>query len=73
MNEITENAKVTVDGVDFDMKNLSENAKIQIANIKFSDEQILQFQNEWAISNTARTGYIRAFKAEFSRVAEVDG
>jgi hypothetical protein len=73
MNEITENAKITIDGVVYPMENLSDNAKFQITNIKFSDEQILQLQNEWAISNTARTGYIRAFKAEFSRVAEVDG
>ena len=46
---------------------LSGSAKLQIANIQFSDEKISQLQNELAISNTARNGYLRALNKELSK------
>ena len=64
MTDIAEKTKLTFDGVEYAEDDLSEAAKAQIANIKFSDELILQLQNEIAVSNTARNGYLRAFKAE---------
>ena len=73
MNDITENAKITIDGVEYAMEKLSDNAKSQIANINFSDERILQLQNELAISTTANTGYLRALKAELSQMREAGG
>jgi hypothetical protein len=68
MSDMTENAKITIDGVDYAIDKLSDNAKSQIANIQFSDKQILQLQNEWAISNTARVGYLRAFQKEWPQI-----
>ena len=73
MNDITENAKITIEGVEYSMENLSDNAKSQIVSINFSDERILQLQNEVAISNTARTGYLRALKADLSQIQELGG
>ena len=73
MGDITEDAKIKVDGMDYFLEDLSDDAKLQIANIQFSDQQILQLQNELAISNTARTGYLRALKAELLQVEETDG
>ena len=64
MNNIPEKQSVTVDGVDYPFENLSDVAKSNIISIQFSDEQILQLQNELAISNTARNGYIRALTNE---------
>lgn len=64
MNSVPEKRAVTLDGVDYHSENLSDVAKSQIKNIQFSDEQILQLQNELAISNTARKGYIRALTSE---------
>ena len=64
MNSVPE--KFTIDGVDYPFENVSEVAKSQIKNIQFSDEQISQLQNELAISNTARNGYIRALTNELS-------
>ena len=66
MESVPEKRAVTVDGVDYPFENLSDVTKSQIKNIQFSDEQILQLQNELAISNTARNGYIRALKNEQS-------
>ena len=66
MNSVPEKRTVTVDGVDYTFENLYDVAKSQIINIQFSDEQISQLQNELAISNTARNGYIRALKNELS-------
>ena len=64
---MTENAKeplIKIDDVNYDMDDLSDNAKAQIRAIQFSDRQILHLQNELAISNTARNGYLRAIKSE---------
>lgn len=66
----TKKSKITIDGVDYAIENMSASAKSQIANIQFSDEQILQLQNEWAISNTARSGYLSALKSELAKVQD---
>jgi hypothetical protein len=62
------NEKVQIDNVEHLVEDLSESAKTQLINIQFADEIILQKQNEWAISNTARNGYLNALKAELLKV-----
>lgn len=59
--------KVTVDGVDYNLDDLSENAKAQLANIQFVDAHLQRLNNELAVSDTARIGYTAALKAEVSR------
>ena len=71
MNENIKDKKLTIDGVDYFMDDLSDVAKSQIANIQFSDQQILQRQNELAISNTARVGYLKELKVELEQVGKV--
>ena len=66
MKNVSEKGSVTVDGVDYLFENLSDFAKSQIKNIQFSDEQISQLQNELAVSNTARNGYISVLTNELS-------
>ena len=66
MNSVSEKPAITIDGVEYPLEKLSDVAKSQVKNIQFSDEQILQLQNELAISNTARNGYIRALTNELS-------
>ena len=60
--------KITIDGNDYLLSNLSENAKSQVANIQFVDAQLQQLNNEWAVSDTARIGYTNALKNEFEKV-----
>lgn len=62
MNKVSGQNTVHIEGVDYLIDNLSEGAKLQIDNIIFSDEKIRQLQNELAISNTARAGYLKMLK-----------
>jgi hypothetical protein len=63
---------ITVDGVDYALDSLSDNAKAQLANIQFVDGQIQQLNNEWAVSDTARIGYTNALKNELAKTAKAD-
>ena len=60
----TEGAKVTFDGVEYSLANLSETARAQIQNLAFCDERIQQLSNGWAVADTARIGYSNALKRE---------
>ena len=53
---------ITVDGVEYNINEMSDAAKAQLSNIQFVDHQVRQLQNEWAISDTARLGYQAALK-----------
>lgn len=55
---------ITINEISYSPSDLSENAKAQIVNIQFCDEQMQQLQNEWAIADTARIGYVNALKKE---------
>lgn len=60
--------KVTIDEVEYNLSDLSDNAKAQLASIQFIDAQIQQLSNEWAVADTARLGYTNALKAELSKI-----
>ena len=60
--------KITIDEVEYNLNDLSDNAKAQLANIQFVDSQIQQLNNEWAVADTARMGYTNALKAELAEV-----
>ena len=62
--------KITIDGVEYNLSDLSDNAKLQLANIQFVDAQIQQLNNEWAVADTARMGYTNALKAELAKIGE---
>ena len=58
--------KITIDEVEYNLSDLSDNAKAQLANIRFVDAQIQQFNNELAVADTARIGYLDALKQEIN-------
>ena len=60
--------KITIDGQEFDLTNMSEEAKAQLNNLQFVNEQILQRNNELQIAQTARIGYSRALKREVEKI-----
>ncbi len=64
MAQINDKSKITIDEVDYNVSELSNEAKTHIARIQFTSAQILQLENELAISSTARNGYLRLLKAE---------
>ena len=59
---------VNIDGTDYNLSDLSDNAKAQLVNIQFVDAQIQQLNNEWAVADTARIGYTNALKAELAKI-----
>ena len=61
---------ITIDGVEYKLDELSDNAKAQIANIQFVDTQLQQLNNEWAVADTARIGYTNALKADLLKVKD---
>ena len=70
MSEDGQSAKITIDGTEYSLDNLSDAAKAQLANIQFVDAQIQQLNNEWAVADTARNGYTRALKAELAKSSD---
>ena len=56
--------KITVDDVDYNTEDLTDNGKAQLASLQFLEVQMRKLQNEWAISDTARLGYQAALKGE---------
>ncbi len=60
--------KVTIDGTEYLLNELSENATAQITNLQFVDAQLQQLSNELAIADTARIGYTTALKSELKKI-----
>ena len=58
---------ITVDGKDFDAASLSAQAKAQLDNLQFVNEQILQKNNELQIADSARIVHISVLKEELNR------
>jgi hypothetical protein len=67
MVDATEEQKISIDGIEYLLSDLSNEAKTQLKNIQFVDAQLLQLNNEWAVADTARIGYTNALKQEISR------
>ena len=64
MTNKTVDEKVTIDGKEYSLGQLTENARVQIANIQFVDAQLQQLNNEWAVADTARFAYSKALREE---------
>ena len=60
--------KITIDNMEYDLANASDEAKAQIANLQFVNEQLLQRNNELQIAETAKIGYSRALKRELEKI-----
>ena len=53
---------VTIDGVEYDLEQLAENAKAQLTSLQITDQKIAQLQTDLAIMQTARNTYAQALK-----------
>ena len=60
--------KINIDGKEYLLSELSDNALAQVANLQFVDAQIQQLNNEWAVADTARIGYTNALKSELEKI-----
>ena len=70
MSKTKKEEKITIDGVEYLLSDLSDNAKTQLKNIQFVDEKIQQLNNELAVSDTARIGYTNALKIEVEKLTD---
>ena len=64
--------KITVDGIDYNTEDLSDNGKAQLASLQFLDVQLNKIQGEIAVYQTARNSYVAALKAELEKQVSAD-
>ncbi|WP_087720922.1 DUF6447 family protein [Salinicola salarius] len=60
---------LTIDGTEYNLADLSENARAQVTNLRVTDQEIARLQQQLAIAQTARTAYARALSAELPKKA----
>ena len=61
---MTEKQSVTIDGKQYALDDLSENAKAQLTNMRLADQEIARLQMQLALAQTARNAYAQALKDE---------
>ena len=59
--------KITVDGIEFNTEDLTDNGKAQLASLQFLEVQMKKLQSEIAVYQTARNSYVAALKAELEK------
>lgn len=57
---------INIDDKEYDVDDLSENAKNQLNSIMVTDRKIKELQADLAIAQTARVSYARALNRELS-------
>lgn len=62
--------KITVDGIEYNTEDLSDNGKAQLASLQFLEIQMNKLQNEIAVFQTAKAAYLAALKVELEKTAE---
>ena len=59
--------KITVDGIEYNTEDLSENGKAQLASLQFLGTQMNKLKAEIAVYQTARNSYVAALKEELEK------
>ncbi len=67
MSEATSQT-VTIDGKEYDVQSLSEEARTQIVNLRVTDQEIQRLKQCLAITQTARVSYAKALEAALPKV-----
>ena len=61
--------KFTVDGIEYNSEDLTDNGKAQLASLQFLETQMNKLKNEIAVFQTAKQAYIVGLKAELEKDA----
>ena len=67
MGEKTAMPKFTIDGLDYNTEDLSDNGKAQLASLQFLEVQMQKIKAEIAVYETAKLAYARALKEELEK------
>lgn len=62
--------KITIDEIEYNTEDLSDNGKAQLASLQFLDAQMTKLRSEIAVYQTARNAYMTALKVELEKVEE---
>lgn len=54
--------KITVDDIDYNTEDLSDNGKAQLASLQFLEAQMNKLKSEISVYQTARNAYVVALK-----------
>ena len=58
--------KFTIDEIEYNTEDLSDNGKAQLASLQFLEVQMNKLNSEIAVYQTARNSYISALKEEIN-------
>ena len=61
--------QVTIDGTEYNIAELSENARRQLINLRVTDQEIEKLKQQLAIFQTARTAYAQALSGDLPKEA----
>ncbi|MCB1670484.1 MAG: DUF6447 family protein [Gammaproteobacteria bacterium] len=64
---------ITINGKEYDLDKLSDNAKGQLSSLRIADQKIAQLQAEIALVQTARNAYARMVQKELEGVEPESG
>ena len=56
--------KITIDGIEYNSEDLTDNGKAQLASLQFLEAQMKKIQSEISVYQTARNSYIAALKTD---------
>ena len=62
--------KITVEGLEYNTEDLTDNGKAQLASLQFLEQQMAKVKSEIAVYQTARNAYAKALKAELEKANE---
>ena len=60
--------KITVDGIEYNTEDLSDNGKAQLASLQFLEVQMKKLRGEIAVYQTAKATYAATLKAELDKI-----
>ncbi|MGS2745210.1 DUF6447 family protein [Halomonas sp. LS-001] len=67
MAEKNETQVLTIDGTEYNVADLSENARNQVMNLRVADQEISRLNQQLAIVQTARIAYANALNDELPK------
>jgi len=59
--------KITIDNIEYNTEDMSDNAKAQLASLQFLEVQMKKIKSEIAVYETAKNAYIQSLKAELEK------
>ena len=59
--------KVTIDGIEYNTEDLTDNGKAQLGSLQFLEVQMRKIKSEISVYQTARNAYVAALKSELEK------